>query len=702
MKGFVFTLDAIFSVVFAAAAISALVYVSYSGYIPPTIQSSEASSVGAALVSANLKGLGQLSPLYGAGTTGTWPQYGADEGFSFGSAYGPTGPYLLYTYQASTNIIPAPVASGGYVAFAAGSQLYEINATTGQAIKNYPMQSSSAMSASPVFYRSLLIYANTSGYVGAVSTSNGLAKAWKTSIAGYSRMTTPLAMEGGYLVFGVKNSSGYGVVYFLDPSNGTIMEKDPTLVGGNGPLVSWIAHHKGGYYIGTASGKSFNGVFLGEAVNVSQYPSNSFSSYGSFAVVDNKGTASMYANLTAYYSRTLGIFNITSVPYYGYAHRSTFAGNALFNTTPSIGGNMTYLLYNGIYFQAFRQGGMVFNVTLPSVTPLWYNYSDIALAYGNAYLAEGKNLYAFGPGVSAPRNTSLLAALAGLYLSGRGSLADYVLFKSYGTGSVGVFINGSYAPSLHVAKFNGIDSYIAIPANPKLSPEAGVSGAMSLCGWYRINSMIGYNGLLFKGTQAPSSGSGAEFALDVGGAGRGFEIYNPAGSVAASYNTPFAANAVGNWYSFCLAYNESATSYYLNGTGYSGTVNVGVVPLTGTGAIVIGAGKSGYSNVSVANLQLYNSVLSASRVSAIYSSGMYAEPPNFSGLVGWWPLLGDGNDYGGAGHVGFPNNMSYTNSNSLPAGLRRAVQVDRSAIPLQLTNNGVSMTYNVSVIVWNG
>jgi hypothetical protein len=163
---------------------------------------------------------------------------------------------------------------------------------------------------------------------------------------------------------------------------------------------------------------------------------------------------------------------------------------------------------------------------------------------------------------------------------------------------------------------------------------------------------------------------------------------------------------VGNWYSFCLTYNQTSSAYYLNGTGYSAALTNTLTASSGSGAIVIGAGITGpsgtvgYSNVSVADVQLYSVGLSASRVLGIYRSGMYAAPPNRTGLVGWWPLLGDGNDYSGAGQVGFPSNTAFIASNNLPGSLSGASQVGRYAIPLQLTNNGVSKIYNVSVVVW--
>ena len=648
------------------------------------------------LLSATLQGVGRANPLYGAGSTGTWPQYGSDEGFSFGSPYGPTGPYLLYSYTAPNSIIPAPVVSGGYVAFAAGNKLYELNASTGAAAKNYPVANNNPIAGAPVFYKNSLIYANSTGYVTAISTSNGLARLWSTEYRRTAKLTAPLDVEDGYLVVGTSNATGYGKIYFLDPSNGTVVESDPTSINGNGAVVLWIAHHKGAYYVGVGAGKLFNETLRRQYVNASGYPSNSFASYGNFAVVKQGAAAAMYANTTAYYSKASGLLNLTSVPYYTYAHSSPFTlGVAGYNTTPSIGGNTTYILSNGINFEAFRQTGQRFNVTLPNAQ-FAYNYSDIALAYGNAYLANGKSLYVFGVGGMLQRNSSLLSALGTLYLNGRGGLADYVLYSTYGFTNIGIFINGSYAPGLHVAKFNGVDSYISVPARPKLSPQA-LTGGISVCGWYRINgnSIAAYNGLLYKG---------AEYSVGSGGGRGGFTVFGSSGgTIAATYNVPLTSNVLGKWYSFCFAYNGSSANYYLNGTQYAVTVGANGVAAASSSPLIIGAGSaSGYSNVSVANLQLYNSVLPASRVGGIYSSGIFGGPSNSSNLVGWWPLLGDGNDYGGGSLVGFPNNMVYTSASYIPISLTRAVQVGGSALPLQLIGSGgVTGVYNVSVVVWS-
>src|SRR5208283_65581 len=88
------------------------------------------------------------------------------------------------------------------------------------------------------------------------------------------------------------------------------------------------------------------------------------------------------------------------------------------------------------------------SITLPASTNL--AFQDVPLAYGNAYLTGGSTLYAFGT-CSAPGGESILQAIGAMYLNGEGGCATQLLNSSYRSSNLGIFINGSYAPSLGVA-----------------------------------------------------------------------------------------------------------------------------------------------------------------------------------------------------------------------------------------------------------
>ena len=323
-------------------------------------------------------------------------------------------------------------------------------------------------------------------------------------------------------------------------------------------------------------------------------------------------------------------------------------------------------------------------------------------------MPNGNTLYVFGTR-QVPPNESLLTALGNMYLNREGGLADALLYNFYNSSNIGIYVNTIYAPSLYVSKFNGGNSVVAIPAKASLSPQANNNFDISLCAWYEIHSMT-YNGLITKGWSGPSSGNVPEFVIDPNGAYQGFALFSASNVVIASNDVgPITASSLGKWYFSCFTYNRTTPSsyYYLNAVPYSALVNGGLSPSGGTGALVFGSGMtaqaaSGYSNVSMADVQLYDSNLSLQQVQTLYYRGMYGMPFFGPNLVGWWPLLGDANDYGGTGNIGFANNVAYTNVATLPGYMANSYELDKATLPMQLSNNGIYGNYNVSVVIWSG
>jgi hypothetical protein len=106
-------------------------------------------------------------------------------------------------------------------------------------------------------------------------------------------------------------------------------------------------------------------------------------------------------------------------------------------------------------------------------------------------------------------------------------------------------------------------------------------------------------------------------------------------------------------------------------------------------------------NGSIANLQIYNTSLTENQIGQIYSQGIGGIPLSNAGLLAWYPLQGNANDYSGHGNVGFPENVTYTNSGYAPASLRNAYSKSVSSMQLSLNINGTNKLYNVSVITWH-
>jgi len=67
-------------------------------------------------------------------------------------------------------------------------------------------------------------------------------------------------------------------------------------------------------------------------------------------------------------------------------------------------------------------------------------------------------------------------------------------------------------------------------------------------------------------------------------------------------------------------------------------------------------------NGSIANVQIYNTSLSANEIQALYLEGIGGAPIRLQNLVGWWPLNGDANDYSGNGNNGQISNVNFVSN----------------------------------------
>jgi len=131
------------------------------------------------------------------------------------------------------------------------------------------------------------------------------------------------------------------------------------------------------------------------------------------------------------------------------------------------------------------------------------------------------------------------------------------------------------------------------------------------------------------------------------------------------------ANNGGNFGSFTVPKNQWVfVAYTLNGTiltlyenGASQTFTTsGTYQITPT-ALDIGTDGVSFNrpsfNGSIANVQIYNTSLSANEIQALYLEGIGGAPINLQHLVAWWPLNGNANDYSGNGNNGQISNVNF-------------------------------------------
>ena len=116
-------------------------------------------------------------------------------------------------------------------------------------------------------------------------------------------------------------------------------------------------------------------------------------------------------------------------------------------------------------------------------------------------------------------------------------------------------------------------------------------------------------------------------------------------------------------------YDGSNIKLYLNGV-YTGISSSVAAPLDSstTGNLVIGSRPvSDYMwfNGRMSDVQLYNTALSPTQVTSLYSEGIGGAPLLPASNVGWWQFNGNMNDYSGNGNNGQnagPTNVAFASN----------------------------------------
>ena len=116
------------------------------------------------------------------------------------------------------------------------------------------------------------------------------------------------------------------------------------------------------------------------------------------------------------------------------------------------------------------------------------------------------------------------------------------------------------------------------------------------------------------------------------------------------------------WTNVAVSLSGNSFTLYINGVSqgsYTSNVNFAAASAN---PLLIGRMTGGVYlfNGLMANLQMYNTSLSSSDISALYVEGIGGTPLLLQNLVAWWPLNGDAVDYGGNNYNGAAFWMAYT------------------------------------------
>ncbi len=126
-----------------------------------------------------------------------------------------------------------------------------------------------------------------------------------------------------------------------------------------------------------------------------------------------------------------------------------------------------------------------------------------------------------------------------------------------------------------------------------------------------------------------------------------------------------SANVLQNtWQFWTGTYDGTTLKLYLNGVLQGTASYSGGIIYTNDFPTYIGYYPYNQPNYDwnglISNVQIYDTALNSNQISQLYARGIGGLPIPDNGLIGWWPLDGNSNDYSGQGNTGTPSNIIYT------------------------------------------
>jgi hypothetical protein len=325
-----------------------------------------------------------------------------------------------------------------------------------------------------------------------------------------------------------------------------------------------------------------------------------------------------------------------------------------FSTAP-LASNTIIVTYNAIGLEGCENNyaGLIAYIaptTLPTVPYLIYPSSSGILAD----LPSGTKALLYGPGLDTLNIENLRNAVANGYYFASQFTPSYLdraqaYFNRQSTN--GIFTFSNY--NRQAGSFNGVSSNVSTAL-----PTTAVN-SVSVAVWAYIPSTSDHGAFVKLGsTGSPGSGYG----IGVGGSNWD-NVGNELWVLFENVRWIDCGTSIGTgWHLAVLVLSSSGVpSCYLDGR--LTTTSTGAGAIAPTPAMYIGsdgAYSTRFFTGSLANAQVYSTVLSTQQVQRLYQEGVAGIPLSTAGLVGWWPLNGNANDYSGMGNNGVATSVVYT------------------------------------------
>ena len=238
-------------------------------------------------------------------------------------------------------------------------------------------------------------------------------------------------------------------------------------------------------------------------------------------------------------------------------------------------------------------------------------------------------------------------------------------------------LNVSSSPIINqftvVGKFNGVNSSI----NCGNSVSLNINGPITISAWVKPSSYR-TAGIVSK-INGAGVGAYGLWTRDTGS----FEIIfdNPNDGWLRA-KSPDGILMLNTWNYIVGVWDGQTLKVYHNSNmvgnqSYTGRLGTTTQPLS-IGSI---QGTLNSFNGSITNVQIYNSSLTPQQIQQLYLQGINSPPIPNAGLVGWWPLQGNANDYSSYGNNGTVYNVNFVRSNY-------------SYLPIYQSSNKSGATFN--------
>ncbi len=670
MKGIVFTLDALFALIIATAAISILAYLVYT---PINQLYSKLNGLNNFVNSLyKIEDLQVNSSIISYLPYADWPLENSNEKGNNYISIGPNSMFLLKVLNFPSSIKYNVIGYWPYLYVVTSNDLYIINPVN-FSIENVINQ---ALVTDPIVYDGYLIYANSTSLI--FSSLNGSTY---YHINTQSPITTPLIPFKNTIIAGTY--SGNIISYYIN--NGTLawsynLGAEPIDIGisGSSLYLSTITNNFYIFYINPISSTITmeTSQSYGSVSNIVANSSTIF--VGSGSIIN-----AFYPNGTFIYdynlnspivglamSKNILIVETDSGLYAIKNNNIIWSSNIKFS---SINKAIPVVTNTDIY-ATWGNGTGMFNLSngepiFLNAMPFSLKIANLSSAFGDLFIPIGNELFIFGNANILSNN--LLSTVEELYSLNLTSYANYLLDKYVPPVNYS-FYNGTTLISFNpVAEFNG-NSYLFVNNYPTLNPSTGLTITL----WANMTgNENGY--LLFKNDQ---------YQLLYNASSLEFGVFN--GSSYCYINLTYKLKPA-VFYFIGAVFNGGKMTLIVNTNITSKKTSCIKINQAPESILYIGtrAGSYFYTG-SIVNIQIYPIALPISSIFDIYKNGINAPPLNYASA--WWLLEGDTNSYINNELLAWPVNIGFSKSGIY------SLNSSYSVSKIKLPNNKA----NYSILYW--